>query len=282
MQQRRLRIEARLANEMSGKTMIEAGKVYLVGAGPGDPDLLTVKAHKLLALADVILHDDLVPAAILALARPRAEVVNVGKRCGAKGATQFEINARMIAAAHAGLSVVRLKGGDPAIFGRLAEEIDALESEKIPWEIVPGITAGLAAAASLGASLTDRRKSARVVIITNHHAAGSAPTHPDWQSLAHEDATFVIYMPGRDLQTLREQLLDAGLPPEIPAAVVSRAASPDQSVECSSLGKLNSLPRIPAPSILLVGWSLDSAVRRALAANAPALLAEADLMLSSR
>ncbi len=263
--------------------MIEAGKVYLVGAGPGDPDLLTVKAHKLLALADVILHDDLVPAAILALAGPRAEVVNVGKRCGAKGATQPEINARMISAALAGLSVVRLKGGDPAIFGRLAEEIDALESEHIPWEIVPGITAGLAAAASLGASLTDRRKAARVVIITNHRAAGSeAATQRDWQTLAREDATLVIYMPGHDLENLREQLFDAGLPPEIPAAVVSRAASPDQAVQCATLGKLGSLPRIPAPSILLVGWSLDSAVRRSLAANAAAILAEADLILSSR
>lgn len=262
--------------------MIEAGKVYLVGAGPGDPDLLTVKAHRLLALADVILHDDLVPAAILALAGPRAEVVNVGKRCGAKGATQSEINARMIAAAQAGLSVVRLKGGDPAIFGRLGEEIDALESENIPWEIVPGITAGLAAAASLGASLTDRRKAARVVIITNHHAAGSASAHPDWRSLAREDSTLIIYMPGRDLENLRGQLLAAGLPSDIPTAVVSRAASPEQSVECASLGELSSLPRVSAPSILLVGWSLDSAVRRALAASAPALLAEADLILSAR
>lgn len=263
--------------------MIESGKVYLVGAGPGDPGLLTVKAHNLLARADVILHDDLVPAVILALAGPRAEVVNVGKRCGAHGATQSEINARMISAAQAGLSVVRLKSGDPTIFGRLAEEIDALESAAIPWEIVPGITAGLAAAASLGASLTDRRKSARVVIITNHHAAGSAPaTGRDWQSLAREDATLIIYMPGRDLQDLRDQLLRAGLPPEIPAAVVSRAASPDESLACASLGELSALPRVPAPSILLVGWSLDSAVRRALAANAPALLAEADLILSSQ
>jgi len=263
--------------------MIDAGKIYLVGAGPGDPELLTVKAHKLLALADVILHDDLVPAAILALAGPRTEVVNVGKRCGAKGATQWEINARMIGAARAGLSVVRLKSGDPAIFGRLAEEIDALEAANIPWEIVPGITAGLAAASALGASLTDRRKSARVVIVTNHHAAGSdGPTPRDWQALAREDATLIIYMPGRNLENLREQLLAAGLPAEIPTAVVSRAATPEQSVECARLGQVNSLPKIPAPSILLVGWSLDGAVRRHLAANAASLLAEADLILSVR
>jgi len=263
--------------------MIESGKVYLVGAGPGDPDLLTVKAHKLLALANVILHDDLVPAAILALAGPRAEVVNVGKRCGAKGATQSEINERMISAARAGSSVVRLKGGDPAIFGRLAEEIDALEAANILWEVVPGITAGLAAASALGASLTDRRKSARVVIITDHRAEGSAaPTPSDWQALASEDATLVIYMPGKNFENLREQLLAAGLPHEIPAAVVSRAASPGQSVECATLGELASLPKNPAPSIVLIGWSLDAAVRRHLTANADSLLAEADLILSSR
>ncbi|MGH9740537.1 MAG: uroporphyrinogen-III C-methyltransferase [Candidatus Acidiferrales bacterium] len=261
--------------------MTEPGKVYLVGAGPGDPDLLTVKALKLLACADVILHDDLVPAAILALAGARAEIVNVGKRCGAKGATQSEINARTIAAARAGLSVIRLKGGDPSIFGRLAEEIDALESAGIPWEVVPGVTAGLAAAAALGTSLTDRRKAARVVIVTNHRAAGSeAPTDRDWQSLAREDATLVIYMPGHDFEHLHQQLLAAGLPPDIPAAVVSRAASADQNVECATLGELSALPQVAAPSILLVGWCLDSAVRRALAASAPALIAEAELILS--
>jgi uroporphyrin-III C-methyltransferase / precorrin-2 dehydrogenase / sirohydrochlorin ferrochelatase len=259
------------------------GKVYLVGAGPGDPELLTVKAHKLLALADVILHDDLVPAAIISLAGPRAEIVNVGKRCGAKGATQSEINARMVASARAGLSVVRLKGGDPGIFGRLAEEIDALEGAGIAFEIVPGITAGLAAAASLGVSLTNRRKAARVVIVANHRAAGSEPaTQRDWQALAREDATLVIYMPGHDFANLRDQLLAAGLPREIPAAIVSRATSPDESVRCSVLGDLHALSRVDAPSILLVGWSLDSAVRRSLAANASSLLAEAELVLAGR
>lgn len=263
--------------------MIESGKIYLVGAGPGDPELLTVKAHRLLALADVILHDDLVPPEILALAGSHAQIVNVGKRCGAKGATQLEINSRMIKAARAGLAVVRLKGGDPAIFGRLAEEIDAIESAGIPFEVVPGVTAGLAAAAALGTSLTDRRKANRIVVITNHRAAGSAPaSQRDWQALAREDATLVIYMPSRDLGTLREQLLAAGLPGEIPAAIVSRAASSNESIQCATLGELYALPAAAAPSILLVGWSLDSAVRRSLAANAPALLAEAELVLSTR
>jgi uroporphyrin-III C-methyltransferase len=265
----------------SEQPMIENGKVYLVGAGPGDPDLLTVKAQKLLAGADVILHDDLVSAAILGVANPLAEIVNVGKRCGAKGATQAEINQRMIAAALAGLRVIRLKGGDPAIFGRLAEEIDALEASGIPWEIVPGITAGLAAAAGMGASLTDRRKAARVVIVTNHRAVGSGgPTERDWKALAREDATLVIYMPGHDFEPLRNQLLAAGLPAELPAALVSRASSPEQSVEYAPLGELNALPCVSAPSILLVGWALDSAVRRALAAHSASLLAEAELLLS--
>lgn len=261
--------------------MIENGKVYLVGAGPGDPGLLTVKALRLIESAVVILHDDLVPPAILTLANPLAEIINVGKRCGEKGATQSEINSRMIDAACAGATVVRLKGGDPAIFGRLGEEIDALEAAHIPWEIVPGITAGLAAASVLGASLTDRRKAARVVIVTNHRAAESErPAERDWKALAREDATLVIYMPGHDFEALRAQLLAAGLPSEIPAALVSRAASPDQSVECAKLSELNALPRVPAPSILLVGWTLDSVVRRALANSAAALLAEAELLLS--
>lgn len=267
---------------MNGQTVIENGKVYLVGAGPGDPDLLTVRARNLLARADVVLHDDLVSTAILAIANSRAEIVNVGKRCGAAGTTQADIHRRMINAARAGLSVVRLKGGDPAIFGRLAEEIDALEAAEIPWEVVPGITAGLAAAAALGASLTDRRKAARVVIVTNHHAASKGPTVHDWQGLAREDATLVVYMPGNEFESLRDHLLSAGLSREIPAALVSRAASPEQSVECSTLGELHALPRVPAPSILLVGWALDSAVRRALSANSAALLADAELALASR
>src|ERR1700722_3797098 len=130
--------------------MTTIGKVYLVGAGPGDPELLTVKAHKLLLQADVVLHDDLVSAPILSLAGPQAEIVNVGKRCGAKKITQDEINARMIQAARSGHDVVRLKSGDPGIFGRLAEEMDALDAAGISYEIVPGITAGFGGAGGAG------------------------------------------------------------------------------------------------------------------------------------
>jgi uroporphyrin-III C-methyltransferase len=239
------------------------GKVYLVGAGPGDPELLTLKAYALLQRADAVLHDDLVPAAIVSLAGPRARVVNVGKRCGTKGITQTEINFLMIEHARLGEEVIRLKSGDPAIFGRLAEETDALAAANIAYEIVPGITAALAATASLGVSLTDRRKSARIVIVSGHRARASEPHKKnDWSDLAHEDATLIVYMPGRNLTALRNELLDAGLAVETPAAIVSRASSPQQRQWVTTLGNLNSLPAVEAPSLLLIGRPLERAQAR--------------------
>ena len=248
------------------------GKVYLVGAGPGDPELLTLKAYALLQRADVVLHDDLVPAAIVSLAGPRAKVVNVGKRCGAKGITQTEINFLMIEHARLGRVVVRLKSGDPAIFGRLAEETDALTAANTSYEIVPGITAALAATASLGVSLTDRRKSARIVIVSGHRArAGEPRKRNDWSGLAHEDATLIVYMPGRDLTALRNELLGAGLPADTPAAVVSHVTAPQQREWLTTLGNLNSLSGVESPSLLLIGRPLECARARASAMNrAPA------------
>ena len=259
----------------SGQSVV--GKVYLVGAGPGDPELLTVKAQRLIAHAAVVLHDDLVPRAILALAAPRAEVASVGKRFGAQGSTQTEINERMIASARRGLQVVRLKGGDPGIFGRLAEEIDALETAGIPYEIVPGITAGIAAAASLGISLTDRRKAARVVVVANHQAHGDASA--DWRGLIREDSTLVIYMPGHDFVALRDQLLAAGCATDMPSAIVSRASAPDERCRFSTVGELDTLAPMNSPSILLVGRSIARTGR----ANSSAARAfdEAELLLSS-
>jgi len=258
------------------------GKVYLVGAGPGDPDLLTVKAHRLMRRAGVILHDDLVPAPILALAGPHAEIANVGKRCGRKGITQGEINARMIEAARRGLEVVRLKSGDPGVFGRLAEEVDALESAGVPFEIVPGVTAGAAAAASLGVSLTDRRRSSRVIIVSGHRAPKDAPDEKtDWKSLAREDATLVIYMPGKEFAGLKEELLAAGLDPAIPAVIVSHAATPRERHQSSTLGTLDTLPRMESPAVLLIGWALDRAGRRSKTGAASLAFEEAELILSS-
>jgi uroporphyrin-III C-methyltransferase len=258
-----------------------AGKVYLVGAGPGDPDLLTVRAHRLISGAAVILHDDLVPASILALAPSGAQVRSVGKRFGAKGATQSEINERMVAAAQQGLDVVRLKGGDPGIFGRLAEEIDALEAADIDYEIVPGITAGVAAAASLGVSLTDRRKAARIIVVTNHQAHGEAGADAtEWRGLIRDDSTLVIYMPGHDFASLRTQLLAAGCAADVPAALVSRATAPDERYRFSTVGALDKLPPMDSPAILLVGRSLNSARLRANSTAARAF-DEAELLLSS-
>jgi uroporphyrin-III C-methyltransferase len=235
-------------------------KVHLVGAGPGDPELLTVKAHALIRSAQVILHDDLVSTPILALAGPHAMVVNVGKRCGTKNITQSEINRLMIASAQRGLSVVRLKSGDPGIFGRLAEECDALEAAGVPFEIVPGITAGLAAAAALGASLTDRRTSSRIICISAHRAHENESEPPtDWRGLATNNTTLVIYMPGQNFAALEKELLDAGLDTNTQAAIVSRASTPDQREFRTTLGNLAGAPSMDAPSILLIGKTLEHA-----------------------
>jgi uroporphyrin-III C-methyltransferase len=257
------------------------GKIYLVGAGPGDPELLTVKALKLLQRASVILHDDLVAPAILVLAPPQAEIVNVGKRAGAKGITQAEINALMIDYSRRGVEVVRLQSGDPAIFGRLAEEMDALDAAQVPFEVIPGITAGLGAAASLGVSLTDRRKSARIVIVTNHQAHGDERhIKTDWKSLAREDATLVIYMPGHDFATLRDELIAAGLPAAIPAVIVSRATTPQQRHQFTTLENLSKLPRMDSPAVLLIGWALGRAHHESNKDSSQALR-EAELILSA-
>ena len=243
------------------KTSMHA-KVFLVGAGPGDPDLLTVKAHALIRAAEVVLHDDLVSAPILALANPHAMVVNVGKRCGAKNITQSEINRLMIASARRSLSVIRLKSGDPGLFGRLAEERDALESAGVPYEIVPGVTAALSAAASLGVSLTDRRTSSRIVVISAHRTHENENEPPtDWRTLATNNSTLVIYMPGRNLAALQQELLDAGLDADTPVAIVSAASTPEQREHRTTLAQLDTASPMPAPSIFLIGRTLERAAR---------------------
>ena len=229
-----------------------AQTVYLVGAGPGDPDLLTMKAVRLIRSADVILHDDLVPQAILDYASPAAEIVNVGKRCGTKTITQEEINTLMIEHARENRSVVRLKSGDPLIFGRAAEEMDALTEAGVAYQVVPGITAAFAAAAAIGCSLTDRRSASNVIFSTGHHAQ----SHNEAPLPEIEDVTRVVYMPGRDLTLLAQEWLQQGLPPEFPCAIVSHAAQPDQQVLHTTLAELgNALPTL-APSLLIAGWAV--------------------------
>jgi uroporphyrin-III C-methyltransferase len=238
------------------------GTVSLVGAGPGDPDLLTLKALRLIQAADVILHDDLVPPAILAHAAPTAQILNVGKRCGSKTITQDEINALMVAHARAQRSVIRLKSGDPLVFGRAAEEIAALTAAGIPFQIVPGITAAFAAAAALGCSLTDRDAASNVTFSTGHHA--QSHNHAPIPEI--EDTTRVVYMPGRDLKLLAAQWLAQGLPPDFPCALVSHAGQPAQQVRCCTLAALGDAETVPAPSLLIAGW----AVRETAAATQPA------------
>ena len=234
----------------------EKGRVYLVGAGPGDPELLTVRALRLLASADAILYDDLVPSAILELASASALVVSVGKRCGTKRVTQAQIHSLLIEMSRNGLSVVRLKSGDPLIFGRAAEEMDALREACVPFDIVPGVTSAFAAAAALRISLTDRRAASGVSFSTAHHAEGATLLPPPG------DATQVIYMPGRALHTLSEHWLRAGADPSLPCVIVSRAAQPEQHVQHTTLRELHLADIAVSPSLLLAGWALASAKSR--------------------
>jgi uroporphyrin-III C-methyltransferase len=252
-----------LAKTSKEGTRAEAGNVYLVGAGPGDPELLTVKALRLIESADVVLHDDLVPQSILDMARSDAEVVNVGKRCGAKTITQEEINALMAEHALAGRSVVRLKSGDPMLFGRAAEEMSALTEAGVPYSIVPGVSAAFAAAAAIGRSLTDRDWASRVIFLTGHHAG----SHNREALPAEEAATRVVYMPGRDLSLLAAEWMGDGLPADLPCALISRAAQEGQSVLYTTVGKLGEAEPAVAPSVLIAGWAVREIALQELASQ---------------
>ncbi len=261
---------------MSRPTEAARGTVYLVGAGPGDPELLTIRALRLLESADVIFHDDLVPEEILALANRQALVTTVGKRCGRPRITQAGIQTLLVESARAGQSVVRLKSGDPLIFGRAAEEIAALRSAGIPFVVVPGVTAALAAGASLGISLTDRASASKLILMTGHHAAEKAESKPLWEGSLPRDATAVVYMPGRALGRLQAELRAAGLAEDTPCAAVSHAAKPQQSYVASTLASLDRLQCGPAPLLLLIGWALAPLL--AQPERLSHLLVEADLV----
>jgi uroporphyrin-III C-methyltransferase len=227
-----------------------SGKVYLVGAGPGDPELLTVKAVRLLACADVILHDELVSGGVLALISPAAEMINVGKRAGQKLLTQDEINALLVSYGRLRATTVRLKGGDPSIFGRAGEEIEALRAAGIEYEIVPGISAALGAAAAAGISLTDRRVASQILLTT--FSRGSDGRVMDWGSVT-GTTTLVLYMPGADYVEISERFLDGGLPADLPCVIVSQASGSEQQVRWSSVGRLASEEKLAAPALLIVG-----------------------------
>jgi uroporphyrin-III C-methyltransferase len=231
-------------------------KVYLVGAGPGDPELLTLKALRLLRTAEAVLHDDLVAPEILKLIPPTAQIYNVGKRCGKKKILQGEINGLMVALASSGLRVVRLKGGDPLIFGRAGEEIESLRRSNIPFEIVPGVTSALGAAARAQIPLTHRRASSALVLMTAHRASekrASEKDATDWSKLVTSGATLVIYMPGQDYSDIARKLIAAGLAGETPCAIISRATTKSQQTHRTTVLDLRRAPQLAAPTLLVVG-----------------------------
>jgi len=228
-----------------------SGKVYLVGAGPGDPELLTVKALRLLAAAEVVLHDDLVPPEILRLISPSADVKNVGKRCGSKGIRQEEINFLMVTLAASGRQVVRLKSGDPLIFGRAGEEIEALRASDIEYEIVPGVTSALGAAAAAGIPLTHRRVSSTLVLTAGHRASGNDGA--EWNKCAASSSTLVIYMAGTNYTETSSRLRSAGFAEQTPCAIISRATTPEQRIHRTTVSDLHRAPTLVSPTLLVVG-----------------------------
>jgi len=227
------------------------GKVHLVGAGPGDPDLLTVKALRLLLTAEVVLHDDLVSPKILKLISPSAQVQNVGKRCGSETIRQEQINFLMVALACSGRQVVRLKSGDPLIFGRAGEEIEALRCANVEYEIVPGVTSALGAAAATGIPLTHRDLSSTLVLTAGHRAAENDAL--DWKQIAAARATVVVYMPGRDHADMASRLEAAGFAPRTPCALISQATTPGQRTHIRTVASLDQTPKLVSPTLLIVG-----------------------------
>lgn len=229
------------------------GRVDLVGAGPGDPEQLTLKAWRLINEADTIVYDALVSHELLAGITGDPELIYVGKRMGCHSATQTEICSILVRKAFEGKHVVRLKGGDPLVFGRLGEEMDALQSEKIPYSIVPGITAASGCAASLGFPLTERGKSARLRLIT---AQFSEPREIDWSNLARTDETLVFYMGVSKAKIISSELIKAGLPTDYPVLIVENGTHKEQRATETTLSQMTeaiSLNQVKAPALIYVG-----------------------------
>jgi uroporphyrin-III C-methyltransferase / precorrin-2 dehydrogenase / sirohydrochlorin ferrochelatase len=249
--------EFELRRELAGSRRAQSsgvGEVYLIGAGPGDPDLLTLKAARLLQQADVVLYDRLVPESIIARARRDAERVYVGKEAGNHHVTQERIHELLIEYARSGKRVCRLKGGDPFIFGRGGEELEALIEHHIPFTVVPGITAALGAAAYAGIPLTHRDYAQAVTFVTGHTRESGAPI--DWHELSRPGQTVVFYMGLSQLQNISAGLMAAGAPGDRPAAVVAQATLPAQHVIVGTLATLAQVVAAqPAksPALLIVG-----------------------------
>lgn len=232
------------------------GVVWLVGAGPGDPELLTVKALKVLETADVVVHDGLVSDEILALAPEAAQRISVAKRKSRHSYKQDEINSMLVAFAKEGLTVVRLKGGDPFIFGRGGEELEACRAAGVPCHVVPGVTAALAAGAGAGAPLTHRGAAQAVTFVTGHSAKGEIP-ELDWASLAVPNQTVVIYMGVTAAGGVAERLIAAGRAASTPALVVENASRADERRIATTLGGLSDVcGAVEGPALLIVGEAM--------------------------
>jgi len=250
----------RLAEDArTGSTGGGRGRITLVGAGPGDPELLTLRALRALQSAEVVLYDELVHSAILDLARREARRIRVGKRGHGPSTAQNEINELLLALAREGRQVVRLKGGDPMIFGRAGEELTAARAAGIPIEIVPGITAAQGAAARLGVTLTHRDHAQRLQYVTAHAKGGKLPSDIDWSALADPAVTTCVYMPKHTLSELVATALTRGLDPQTPAVAMANATRSDESLVAAPLvdlpGRLaGAMPE--GPMLVLIGWVL--------------------------
>ena len=232
----------------------QPGWVYLVGAGPGDPDLLTCKAARLITEADVIVYDNLVAPAILELARADTQRIYAGKQRGEHALAQEEINQLLVRLAREKKCVVRLKGGDPYIFGRGGEEVETLAADGIAFEVVPGVTAAAGVAAYAGIPLTHREHAQACVFVTGHLKDGSM--NLDWPGLARRRQTVVIYMGLMGLPVLCEKLMEHGLPPDWPAAIVQHGTQPSQRTVTGTLATLPALAaaaQMRAPTLIIVG-----------------------------
>lgn len=227
------------------------GKVYLVGAGPGDQDLLTVKALRTIEKADFVLYDDLVSDEILALIPPGARAASVGKRAGRPVVTQTEVQRRMIEAAREGLQVVLLKGGDPLVFARAGEEIESLRAAGVDFEIIPGVTAALAAAANARIPLTDRRFASKLIFLSAHRAGEWSLD--DWRSAADGETTIAVYTPGENYLDLAAELLAGGLTEDTAVLIAANASRPGESIRATTLGDLPACGRLESPAVLLIG-----------------------------
>jgi uroporphyrin-III C-methyltransferase len=229
---------------------IMKGKVFLMGAGPGDPDLLTVQAVRILRSAEVVLHDHLVAPEILDLIPAWTQVRNVGKRCGSAGISQEQIHSLLISAAREGHQVVRLKGGDPLLFGRVGEEMEALARAGIDFEVVPGVTSAMGAAAAAKIPLTDRRFASKLVFMSNHSAG---QTNTNWEDVTSPDATHIVYMPGPNYAEIGAKLSAGGLDGRTPCLIVTHATQPEQQIRRTTLSELALEPSLPSPALLIVG-----------------------------